>query len=550
MKLKTVLVVILLISLFSSHSIFNMPVKAADSGWWYDANWDYCKKITINHTKVNATLTNFPILVQITSDSDLVTKAQSDGDDILFTGDTTGVSVNETKYNHEIESWVNDGTYVNASIWVNITSLSSSTNTDIWMYYGNASASSEQNITGTWNSGFQMVQHLNETSGSLLDSTSNNNDCTNNNATFNSSSLISGSYDFNSSYQWITTPYGNGVDPNSVPQTYSLWVKTNNNAINQMFLSTTYTGDTRNYFGIKDAQWEMGMYNDGWGEGATAVGEVWTYITIVYDGSYANMYVNATYDHRKTYNSFVFQSDFDIGRFPGSPGTYDFSGTIDEVRFSNVDRNVSWINTTYNTINEPTEFLSFGNEVSYGGIWENSIPVNSNPYPDNGETVVIFDLPYLSITVSDTDDANQTMNVSFWTNASGIWKLADENLTVNNGTYYCLNTSWITDSFTTYYWSVNTSDSSSTSAWDNDTYHFITGSGWNYSQSLSWKIINSTDYTILKLSSSGNLAIAGELYENTNSPPPGNTVVFQMNNTLWLTENGDLYLKDELFQYI
>ena len=85
---------------------------------WVDAAWNYCKAITIDHTKVDATLTNFPILVQITSDSDLATNAQPDGDDILFTIDNT------TKFNHEIESWVDDGNYVNASIWVNITSLS------------------------------------------------------------------------------------------------------------------------------------------------------------------------------------------------------------------------------------------------------------------------------------------------------------------------------------------------------------------------------------------------------------------------------------------
>jgi len=71
---------------------------------------------------------------------------------------------------------------------------------------------------------------------------------------------------------------------------------------------------------------------------------------------------------------------------------------------------------------------------------------------------------------------------------------------------------------------------------------------WNYSQPLSWKILNLTDTTILKLSKDGNLAIAGELYELTNSPPPGDTVAYQINDTMWLTKSGDLYMEGELVE--
>ena len=71
---------------------------------------------------------------------------------------------------------------------------------------------------------------------------------------------------------------------------------------------------------------------------------------------------------------------------------------------------------------------------------------------------------------------------------------------------------------------------------------------WDYSQPLTWKVLNITDTTILKLSSDGNLAIAGELYEFTNSPPPGDTVAFQINDSLWLTKTGDLYVEGEVTQ--
>jgi len=67
---------------------------------WYNSNWLYRKAITIDSSKVSATLSNFPVLVSIASDSDLASKAQSDANDILFT-----LSDGTTKLAHEIEDF-------------------------------------------------------------------------------------------------------------------------------------------------------------------------------------------------------------------------------------------------------------------------------------------------------------------------------------------------------------------------------------------------------------------------------------------------------------
>ncbi len=71
---------------------------------------------------------------------------------------------------------------------------------------------------------------------------------------------------------------------------------------------------------------------------------------------------------------------------------------------------------------------------------------------------------------------------------------------------------------------------------------------WNYSNTLAWKILNLTDTTILKLDENGNLAIAGKLYENTNTAP--DNVIYKIANVLWLTQKGDLYLVKELMEVI
>ncbi|GAI07252.1 unnamed protein product, partial [marine sediment metagenome] len=116
-------------------------VKLATTSNWYDTNWSYRKQISIDYTKVDADLTDFPVLISLASDSGLVAHAQSDGDDILFT------SSDGTKLSHEIEEF--DDSIGKLVAWVKVPTLSSSTDTDIYMYYGNSSASNQQNVTGT-----------------------------------------------------------------------------------------------------------------------------------------------------------------------------------------------------------------------------------------------------------------------------------------------------------------------------------------------------------------------------------------------------------------
>ncbi|MFA7171068.1 MAG: LamG domain-containing protein, partial [Candidatus Paceibacterota bacterium] len=49
------------------------------------SSFTYRKAITIDHTKVSADLTDFPVLVNLPTDASLASHAQADGDDILFT---------------------------------------------------------------------------------------------------------------------------------------------------------------------------------------------------------------------------------------------------------------------------------------------------------------------------------------------------------------------------------------------------------------------------------------------------------------------------------
>jgi len=146
--------------------LFVLSAFGATASGWYDTGWQYRKEITIDNTKVSASLSDFPVLIDII-DADLASNAQADGDDILFTDDS------DVKLSHEIELY--NSTTGHLVAWVKVPSLSSSIDTVIYVYYGNSSVGSQQDVNNVWDSDFVMVQHLEEASGNVLDSTTNGN---------------------------------------------------------------------------------------------------------------------------------------------------------------------------------------------------------------------------------------------------------------------------------------------------------------------------------------------------------------------------------------
>jgi len=112
-------------------------------GTWYDSAWRYRKAIAIDANDVTADLTDFPVLVDLGADADLASDAQADADDILFTS-----SNGTTKLNHEIETFTSATGELVA--WVKVPNLSSSADTVLYMYYGNAAAANQQTASGVW----------------------------------------------------------------------------------------------------------------------------------------------------------------------------------------------------------------------------------------------------------------------------------------------------------------------------------------------------------------------------------------------------------------
>ena len=134
---------------------------------------------------------------------------------------------------------------------------------------------------------------------------------------------------------WISLPYGAGVNPAISPLSFSVWVKANTPNTDMVFLSAGDSPDSnaRMYLATYNGKWDMGIATSGWSSGAVAADNNWTHIALVMDGAKANLYVNGQFSINKSYSSYAFNQNFEIGRHVG--GTYYWNGEISDFSIYN-----------------------------------------------------------------------------------------------------------------------------------------------------------------------------------------------------------------------
>jgi uncharacterized protein (TIGR03437 family) len=343
----------------------------------------YERAITISHAQVpNTDQTDFPVLISGTY-SYLATTANGgnvsnvNGYDIMFTSDSAG----NNPLNWEMESY--NPTNGTVDIWVQIPDLSHTTDTVIYMWYGNSSISTFQSKGSAWDSTFGGVWHLaNGTTLSAKDSTTNGN-----NGTLSSSpptattGMIDGAASFNGSNNYITGPESASLAP-AHAFTVSEWVYVPSNSPESSFmdLGFDYAGGTFNgmsifYFGPGNG-FEAPFYtSSGYVNLQTSTAlptNAWSLIHVTYDGTYAITYINgvrANWPFPATGTVLFNGGEMDLGTYSVYEGSASapFTGSQDEVRVANVARSADWTTTEYNNQSNPSGFYSVGSASGSGG---------------------------------------------------------------------------------------------------------------------------------------------------------------------------------------
>src|SRR3989344_4348850 len=329
---------------------------------WFDDAWHYRKKLVVDHTKVSGTtdLTNFPVLA-LRTDTDFINKAQSDGDDFIFT-DIKGI-----KLDHEIEKY--DSGTGELIAWVRFPTLYAQTSSVIYLYYGNTTASAQKNVTGVWDSNYKAVQHLEEgTTGNtdFKDSTSNYNHSTNvkidgAGSSATATGIIGTAVQTDGTDDYIRLPV---IALGGNTGTMSGWGKLDsaNPANNMRIFGRYWQNDSIGMRNEATDRWVGWIANASATDWVSTLDTVWHYLTLTYVGSLGSANIKLYVDGQQlaTGNktgSFPYEDRvWQIGT-NGSAGDY-WDGIVDEIRLSNIPRSADWIATEFNNQDSPSTFFS------------------------------------------------------------------------------------------------------------------------------------------------------------------------------------------------
>ena len=123
---------------------------AVQNGSWFDVGaWSFRKPLDISAADVSADVTDFVFNLSI-DDADVAAGAQADGDDLVVTA-ADGV----TRLDHVVESYTAGSGSVRA--WVRIPTLSSTVDTSLFLYYGNAGAANQEDEIGTFGTDADLI---------------------------------------------------------------------------------------------------------------------------------------------------------------------------------------------------------------------------------------------------------------------------------------------------------------------------------------------------------------------------------------------------------
>lgn len=333
--------------------------------------WTYWMNISFTNYPYADTLTNFPALVMFSNGRVNYAKfASGSGYDLRF---CDAGRTRELKY--EIESW---DTGSNSFVWVQVPEFTN--NCSIWAYWGNPAATNREAYTtngATWDSTFVGVWHMQQDSGSRLDSTTNA-------FALTANSFVGG--------ETVAAAVGKGVQlPGGTKYlsrasdarlqltgsvTLSAWIKPYLDA-NWRGIVAKRTGTSGEYgINMTSSSFQHYYGNSGWVVQSTnpPASGVFTYLACTRTASrlmaiYHNGTLTNSADKSASAAPAATAAALTIGRSYDS-GEY-YNGLLDEVRLESVARSASWIWACWMNTGSNDVFCSYGpvKRLSRGTIY-------------------------------------------------------------------------------------------------------------------------------------------------------------------------------------
>jgi hypothetical protein len=342
---------------------------------WYDASWGYRVQVTVDSNQVNSDLTDYVLL--ITEDNvpaEFWSRVKADGSDIVVT-----TSDGTTKLDRDLIEL--DTTGQTMVLRVRIPSLSSSVDTDLYVYYGNSGAA-ESNSTATYSSSLEGYWALNEDpSGAApqtIDRTANGTDGTSS-GTMTTADVVDGqvgdAVDFDGTDDYIglgdpsNLSFGDGTTDN--PLTIVVWANPDTADTSGIVAKSDTFSDAEYYLLYANGQFYFRTVDESaaayLGKATGTYGSGMRMLVGTYDGSGLEsgltIYVDGASASTSSASSGTYTAmedttnDLNIGR-RNTAELWD--GIIDDVRIYRDELSAGEIGTMYNNESSPSTFLAMG----------------------------------------------------------------------------------------------------------------------------------------------------------------------------------------------
>jgi len=334
-------------------------------------------KLTIDHTKIDSTLSDFPVTVFFTAAQaeEIFTEFDADSDYMkcAFTS-----SDGTTQLYAEKELF--DVSESKAIYHVKVTSISSSADTDIYYYYDNGASDNTTYIgaigttagASVWDSNYKAVYHLSDddTDTTVLDSTTN----------------YDATKKANAEPTQVVSPIGKAQDFDGTDDTISIpslgtfgnagfvevWFKTDSLIADQRIVHIGNTAGSQELTLKVDADGSLRVYyyNNSyqaeWVDIAFGDTASWHYLAFAFaDDDFAYFLDSGTpgdTDNSGTTVNFDDTNQSWISTYNGTGQPFD--GKVDEVRISSIRRTNAWAKGSYNSTNDT--LLTYGSEETGG----------------------------------------------------------------------------------------------------------------------------------------------------------------------------------------
>jgi len=363
------------LSLGSRRSGYYRGVSAGGAEGWL-GTWAKRVEVTIADTNIDAELTDFPILLYLSSSSGTGT------DDLTFIFDELTADANrkkiavttsdgETEIYAEIERW-DDANEV-AWIWTKVPTVSDSGATTLYFYYDSAKSANTTYIGdptdavthNVWNSKYDGVWHMGDDLGStdLIDSTATGADGTALN--MDGTNLVDGKIGKAESFDGTNegTTHGDIIDAAS-NTCFSAWVYTTDKTkSSQVIWIKKDAGPVTNYaFYLLNDDIRHRFYTGIWQTNDTGTSPIvsnatWYFVAIRFDSVTQNrikIWVNANeeYNQQQFNNLVTNDRNFRIGG-DVDPASF-MEGRLDELRIGTTLRSEAELKAEYYTGSDTT----------------------------------------------------------------------------------------------------------------------------------------------------------------------------------------------------